>query len=212
LDSRSKARIRRRSAFSAGAAPSEKPEGGRSMWKSCSACSGSSLATPGRAVSSASTTGTAECRGPSTSAPPRGSALAHGRAGHLRPDGGPRPRRGAGSRSAGLRLRLHPPVRGRVRAYSPLPEFLNECVARTIEIDLPDETTFLKGYDTFKRQVADVVDMPERTLDLLRFLRRNNGRLSKRAREQEFRALSEDEIARIEAVHAVSFGGGAAVR
>jgi hypothetical protein len=51
--------------------------------------------------------------------------------------------------------------------------------------------------------------MPERTVDLLfRFLRQNEGRLSKRGREQEFRALTADEIARIEAAYAGSFGGG----
>jgi len=89
---------------------------------------------------------------------------------------------------------------------TPHAEFLYECVARTIGIDLPAETTFLKGYDTFKRQVAAIVDMPERTVDLLfRFLRQNDGRLSKRAREHEFRALTAEEIARIEATYAGAF-------
>ena len=48
-----------------------------------------------------------------------------------------------------------------------------------------------------------MIDMPDRVLDLLhRFLRRNGGKLSKRAREKEFAALTDDEAARIEAVYA----------
>jgi hypothetical protein len=68
---------------------------------------------------------------------------------------------------------------------TPHAEFLYECVERTIEVDLPAETSFLKGYDSFRRQVEDVVDMPDSTVDLLfRFLRQNDGTLSRRARER----------------------------
>jgi hypothetical protein len=87
-------------------------------------------------------------------------------------------------------------------------EFLYECVERTIEVDLPAETGFLKGYDSFRRQVEDIVDMPDTTVDLLfRFLRQNDGRLSRRAREREFAELTEDEVAKIEATYAKSFSG-----
>ena len=83
---------------------------------------------------------------------------------------------------------------------TPHAEFLYECVARTIDTDLPAEAKYLQGYDTFKRQVNDIVDMPDGTLDLLfRFLKQNKGALSKRAREKEFAALTDDEITRIEA-------------
>ena len=62
---------------------------------------------------------------------------------------------------------------------TPHAEFLYECVERTIEVDLPAETSFLKGYDSFRRQVEDIVDMPDNTVDLLfRFLRQNDGTLS----------------------------------
>ncbi len=45
--------------------------------------------------------------------------------------------------------------------------------------------------------------MPDRVLDLLfRFLRQNGGKLSKRASEKEFAALTDDETARIEAIFA----------
>ena len=86
---------------------------------------------------------------------------------------------------------------------TPHAEFLYECVERTIEVDIPAETSFLKGYDSFRRQVEDIVDMPDNTVDLLfRFLRQNDGTLSRRAREREFAELTEDEVARIEATYA----------
>jgi predicted DCC family thiol-disulfide oxidoreductase YuxK len=47
-----------------------------------------------------------------------------------------------------------------------------------------------------------VLIMPDRVLDLLyRFLRQNGGKLSKRARENEFAALTDDEAVRIEAIY-----------
>jgi hypothetical protein len=50
--------------------------------------------------------------------------------------------------------------------------------------------------------VQQMIDMPDRLLDLLfRFLHQNEGRLSKRAREKEFSALSDAEVARIEAIY-----------
>jgi hypothetical protein len=91
---------------------------------------------------------------------------------------------------------------------TPHAEFLYECVERTIEVDLPAETNFLKGYDSFRRRVEDIVDMPDNTVDLLfRFLRQNDGTLSKRAQEREFAGLTEDEVARIEAIYAEAFSG-----
>jgi hypothetical protein len=51
-----------------------------------------------------------------------------------------------------------------------------------------------------------MVDMPNRTLDLLfRFLHQNGGHLSKRAREQEFAQLTEAEVSTAEAAYRESF-------
>jgi hypothetical protein len=88
---------------------------------------------------------------------------------------------------------------------TPHAEFLFECVARTIDVDLPAETAFLRIYDAFKIEVQQMIDMPNHLLDLLfRFLRQNEGRLSKRAREREFAAFSDIEAARIEAIYAIA--------
>ncbi len=86
---------------------------------------------------------------------------------------------------------------------TPHAEFLFSCVVQAIDTDLPAETRFLKAYDGFKSRVSGLIDMPDRTLDLLfRFLHQNSGTLSKRARAKEFAALTEEETERIEAIYA----------
>ena len=89
---------------------------------------------------------------------------------------------------------------------TPHAEFLYACVQKTIEEDLPAETRFLQRYDDFRRQVEAFLDMPERLIDLLfRFLSQNDGRLSQRARAQEFRELTDEEARRVEAIYSQSF-------
>jgi len=61
---------------------------------------------------------------------------------------------------------------------------------KTIEEDLPSETEFLRRYAEFSERVGNNVDMPDRIVDLFRFLRQNNGRMSNRAREGEFAELT----------------------
>jgi Fic family protein len=89
---------------------------------------------------------------------------------------------------------------------TPQAEFLYSCVKKTIEEDLPRESDFLTRYDQFRSRIEAIADMPERTLDLLfRFLRQNNGRLSKRAREGEFAALTDAEVASAESAYTELF-------
>ena len=90
---------------------------------------------------------------------------------------------------------------------TPQAEFLYRCVKKTVEEDLPAETDYLSRYDAFRAGVEAVVEMPDRTIDLLfRMLRQNKGRLSKRAREHEFARLTADEAQAIERVYAGAFG------
>lgn len=90
---------------------------------------------------------------------------------------------------------------------TPHAEFLYECVLQTIERDLPHETDFLLRCDEFRRRIEAMIDMPERTIDLLfRFLKQNDGSLSKRAREREFAALTVDEAEQMETIYAEVFG------
>ena len=90
---------------------------------------------------------------------------------------------------------------------TPHAEFLFECVRRTIEEDLPNETDFLRRYDRFTGLLQVIADMPDRTADLLfRFLHQNAGRLSRRAREREFKMLTDDETEEIERLYDETFG------
>ena len=78
-------------------------------------------------------------------------------------------------------------------------EFLYDCVIDTIENIIPAEVTYLAQYDEFKRFLDDEFEMPDKMVALLvRFLDQNNGILSKRVREKEFGALTEDEINQLE--------------
>ncbi len=86
-------------------------------------------------------------------------------------------------------------------------EFLYACVHRTIQKDLPYETDFLRRYDRFRDQVETIVDMPDRTIDLLfRFLWQNQGSLSQRARGKEFGKLTTGEADRMEELYRETFG------
>jgi len=85
-------------------------------------------------------------------------------------------------------------------------EFLYHCVEETVERDLPGETAYLEAYDRFTEAVQQIVDMPDRTIDLLhRFLRQGRGRLSNRARTKEFEALADAEVAQVERLYAEYF-------
>lgn len=88
-------------------------------------------------------------------------------------------------------------------------EFLYACVEQTVDQDLPAEVRFLEAFDAFSAAVKDIVEMPDRQIERLRgFLAQGKGHLSQRARTQEFRALSDEEAARIEALYGECFGGG----
>lgn len=90
---------------------------------------------------------------------------------------------------------------------TPHAEFLYECVAQTIETDLPKEAQFLENYDRFDAAVQNIVDMPDRVINLLfKFLEQNNGKLSERARSKEFAALSDVEAEAVEKLYSDIFG------
>ena len=64
------------------------------------------------------------------------------------------------------------------------------------------EVCFLEAFDRFAAGVKDIVEMPDRQVERLRgFLQQGGGRLSTRAHEQEFAALTGTEAERIEALN-----------
>lgn len=88
-----------------------------------------------------------------------------------------------------------------------LTEILFQFVEDTIERELPAEILFLQQYDTARRRMRDVVDLPNRHADLfVRLCLQNQGTLSKSKRQlSEYTELSDDEIAGLEAAVAEAF-------
>ena len=87
-------------------------------------------------------------------------------------------------------------------------EFLYACVLRTIEQDLPCEIDYLLRHDKAVRQVMETVEMPDHVAEnLIIFIRQNKGALSKKRREGEFAALTDDEVARLEMIVRDAFEG-----
>jgi len=78
-------------------------------------------------------------------------------------------------------------------------EALFKFIEHTIERELAQELAFLANYDATKKAIQEIVDMPDRKIDLfIRFCLQNNGRLSTGKRASHFDFLSDEEIARME--------------
>ena len=86
-------------------------------------------------------------------------------------------------------------------------EMLFSFVEETIEKELPAEIQFLQQYDTARRLMRDVVDLPNRHADLfVRLCLQNKGALSKSKRQlPEYSSLTNDEIAGLEAAVVEAF-------
>lgn len=87
-------------------------------------------------------------------------------------------------------------------------EFLYACVRRTVEQDLPREIDYLARHDEAIRRIMEAVEMPDRVAgNLVVFIRQNNGALSKKRRDDEFKALSSEEVKVIEGIVGDAFAG-----
>ena len=74
-------------------------------------------------------------------------------------------------------------------------EALYDFVIQTVESELVEELRFLANYDSTKKAIQDVIDMPDRLIDLfIRICLENNGRLSKGKRKSHFDFLNDDEL------------------
>ncbi|MBW2076884.1 MAG: Fic family protein [Deltaproteobacteria bacterium] len=77
----------------------------------------------------------------------------------------------------------------------------------TIETELVSELNFLLDYDKAKLSIQDVVDMPDRMIDLfIRLCIENRGSLSKNKRKSLFAELTDKEISRMEKCVQEAFG------
>lgn len=87
-------------------------------------------------------------------------------------------------------------------------EFLYKCVLQTIDYTIPEEVEYLEKYDHMKEFLDNVFEMPDKMVALvIRFLEQGNGKLSVRAKNKEFEALSEEEIDQIESKYRELFMG-----
>jgi hypothetical protein len=87
-------------------------------------------------------------------------------------------------------------------------EFLYACVRRTVYEDLPREIDYLRRHDEALRRIMEMVEMPNRMAEnMVLYIRQNNGSLSKRRREGEFKQLTGEEVAVIEGIVQEEFQG-----
>jgi hypothetical protein len=77
---------------------------------------------------------------------------------------------------------------------TPQAEALFQFIEATIDTELAEELSFLAMYDKTRRAIQEIVDMPDRKIDLfIRFCLQNNKRLSARKRCQ-FDFLTDEEV------------------
>ena len=85
-------------------------------------------------------------------------------------------------------------------------EALYRFVVETLQMELPRELAYVDGYDKAKRKIKDVVDMPDRLIDLfIRFVLQNQAKLSKSKKEKYFKQLQPNEISLMEKIVAEAF-------
>ena len=75
-------------------------------------------------------------------------------------------------------------------------EALSGFVRLTVECELVEELDFLASYDKTGQAIQEIVDVPDRLLDLfIRLCLQNNGHLSMTKRKSHFGFLSDGELA-----------------
>lgn len=81
----------------------------------------------------------------------------------------------------------------------PQAEALYEFVTKTIEEELVEELSFLANYDNTKKAIQDIIDMPDRLIDLfIQLCLQNNGTLSAGKISAHFDFLTDEELAAME--------------
>lgn len=88
----------------------------------------------------------------------------------------------------------------KVEKYFRYPDLTDHCIYlaqtihATLEQDMPEELQFIQRYDEVKRALQNIVDMPDKDLNLMiTFLHQNKGTVPKRRRER-FPKLSDEEV------------------
>lgn len=94
-----------------------------------------------------------------------------------------------------------------VETYFRYPDLTDQCIyllqviQDTVAQDMHNELLFLQRYDEVKQALQNIVDMPDRDINLMiMFLHQNHGTLPGRRREK-FNKLTDDEISRMQEVY-----------
>ncbi|MBF0408443.1 MAG: Fic family protein [Candidatus Riflebacteria bacterium] len=78
-------------------------------------------------------------------------------------------------------------------------EALYDFVNKTIEEELVEELTFLADYDNTKKAIQEIIDMPDRLIDLfIQLCLQNSGTLSAKKKSTHFSFLTENELKAME--------------
>lgn len=85
--------------------------------------------------------------------------------------------------------------------YTRYVEYLFACIAQTIETDLKKELAFIIEYDKIKKALQEIVDMPDKQLDLLmKMIIQNKDKLAPIKRKKFFNSLTNAEVKKIETI------------
>jgi len=77
-----------------------------------------------------------------------------------------------------------------------------------VDQDLPREIDYLRRHDEALRRIMDVVEMPDRMAEnLVLYIHKNEGRLGRKRRENEFTKLTDAEVTSIEEIVREAFDG-----
>ena len=83
--------------------------------------------------------------------------------------------------------------------YTQLSRFLFECIEKTIHTDFKQELDYIANYDRAKKALQEIVDMPDKKIDLLiQCIVQNKGKLSVDKRKSHFYMLTNEECEAIE--------------
>ncbi|MCW3091400.1 MAG: Fic family protein [Ferruginibacter sp.] len=96
---------------------------------------------------------------------------------------------------------------GEVEGYFRYPDltehciYLAETIHATLKEDMPNELVFIQRYDEVKKALQNIVDMPDKDINLvITFLHQNKGVFPKRRREQ-FPKLKDHEIHKMQSAY-----------
>lgn len=76
--------------------------------------------------------------------------------------------------------------------------YLSKAVEKCIQEDFADELNILTSFDAARSCIQNIIDMPDRRMDMLmKFLHQNQGRLAK-GRRRDFEEITDEELKSIE--------------